>query len=206
MGKWIKQNLILVSGILLPVLLVGGFFILNRLPGALVNPPAHDFLLVSFQTDYQNQRDYYLTFEVRDGRLSGRVSLSEEGNQYFNRQDARIFLYRASRKDFEEITFDLPDGLDQLEESVPIDLAITAQIKLDKRKQSPEGYLFEYLGYGGHGGLLGEIFGMGRRYEGTYALKKGDYYFELPELPIGLDSYQNDVQFMGWVVDEDTKP
>ncbi len=206
MGTWIKENLVLVSGILLPVLLVAGFFILNRLPGVLADPPTYDFLLVAFQNDYQSPPDYYLTFEVRDGKLSGRVSPTEENQQHFNRQNARIFLYRANSNEFEEIVFDLPEGRDKLEKSVPINLAVTAHLPLDKRKQSPDGYQFEFLGYRGNGGLLGDIFGMGRRYESSYVLKKGSHYFNLPELTIDLNIYQTDLQFMGWVLEEGPKP
>lgn len=206
MGKWIKENLVLLSGILLPVLLVGGFFILNRLPGALADPPAYDFLLIVFHNDYQNPRDYYLTFEVRDGKLSGRVSPTDEEHRHITRKNAGIFRYRTNSNAFEEIVFDLPEGLHQLEASVPLDLGKAAHLKLDKRQQSPDGYQFDFLGYLGHGGLLGEMFGMGRRYENSYGLKKGDRYFELPELSSDLNSYQHDLQFMGWVVEEDTKP
>ncbi len=48
---------------------------------------------------------------------------------------------------------------------MPIQLPDTDDLKLNKRKKSPDGYSFEYLGYRGRGGLLGEIFGMRRRYE-----------------------------------------
>jgi len=202
LGRWIKENLVLVSGILLPVLLVGGFFIINRLPGLIADPPAHDFLLIAFQNDYQSPQNYYLDFEVRDGKLSGRASPIDEDHQHINRQNAGIFLYRANINAFEEIVFDLPEGLDQIEESIALDLAMTAHLKLDKRQQSPDGYQFEFMGYRGHGGVLGELFGMGRRYENSYVLKKGDHYFELPEVLSNINLYQNDLQFMGWVVED----
>lgn len=205
MGKWIKENLVLVSGILLPVLLVGGFFILNRLPGLMADPPTHDFLLIAFRNSYQNpQQTYYLDFEVRDGKLSGRVAPTDENHQHYNRQNAGIFLYRADRNIFEEIVFDLPDGLDQLAAPVALNLAVTDHLELNKRQQSPDGYQFEFMGYRGHGGVLGELFGMGRRYENSYVLKKGDHFFELPEVLSDINLYQNDLQFMGWVV-EDSK-
>ena len=53
MGKWIKDNLVLVSGIVLPVLLIIGFFILSNLPRVLADPPQYDFLLVAYRYDYQ---------------------------------------------------------------------------------------------------------------------------------------------------------
>jgi len=206
MGNWIKQNLVLISGILLPVLLVGGFFILNRLPQLTVDPPVYDFLLVAFRNDYQHPHHHYLTFEVQDGKLSGHISPTDEDYQHYNRQDARIFLYRANSNEYEEIVFELPDGLDQLEATVPINLAETAHLAIDKRLQSPDGYQFEYLGYQGSGGLLGDIFGIGSRYENSYVLKKDGHNFVLPEFSMDLNFYPNDLQFMGWVVPEEAKP
>ena len=84
MGKWIKENLVLVSGILLPVLLVGGFFILSNLPKVLNDPPVYDFLLVGYHYDYQNPGNYYLSFEVRDGKLEGRAIPRGEDNANIN--------------------------------------------------------------------------------------------------------------------------
>jgi len=206
MGKWIKDNLVLVSGILLPVLLVGAFFLLNRVPGILADPPTHDFLVVAYQYDYQSPSDYYLSFEVQDGKLSGHVSPRNEEHNYANRQKAGIFLYRAKSNTFEEIPFDLPAGLNELEESIPVDLTSLAHLQLDKRNQSPDGYQFEFLGYSGQGGLLGDIFGMGRSYESRYVLKKGSNFINLPEPVIDPNHYQNDMQFIGWVVQESSKP
>jgi hypothetical protein len=206
MSKWIKQNLVLVSGIVLPVLLVAGFFVLNRMPGMLADPPANDFLLVAYRYDYRNPGAYYLSFEVRDGKLSGRAIPRGDDNRYVNRQHAGIFLYRAGDNSFDEFTFDLPEGLDDLKESVALDLAEAGELKLDKRKKSADGYQFEYLGYRGRGGLLGELFGMGRRHASNYVLKKGNVYFDLPNPTAGPNHYQNDLQFMGWVVKEGSNP
>ena len=62
MIKWIRENLVLVSGIVLPILLVGGFFILSKAPTMLADPPEYDFLLVGYRYDYQQPSDYFLTF------------------------------------------------------------------------------------------------------------------------------------------------
>jgi hypothetical protein len=206
MIKWIKDNLVLVSGILLPVLLVAGFFVLNKMPRMLADPPAYDFLLVGYQYDYQNPSDYYLSFEVRDGKLHGRASPKGDDNRNINRQQAGIFRYRAKDNTFEEIIFDLPAGVDQLEESVPLDLGEAGTLKLDKRKTSPDGYQFEFLGYRGRGGILGEIFGMNRRYESNYVLKKGSAYIDLPQPWTDSYYYQNDLHFMGWIMEEGSRP
>jgi hypothetical protein len=173
MGKWIKENLVLVSGILLPVLLVGGFFVLNNAPRMLADPPKYDFVLVGYRYDYRHPSDYYLSFEVRNGKLTGRAVPKDERNANLNRQYAGIFRYNAATNTFEE--------------------------------KSPDGYTFEFLGYRGRGGLLGEMFGMRRRYESGYVLKKENAYVDLPK-PAADPYYQHDLHFMGWIIEQGSVP
>ena len=202
MAKWIKENLVLVSGILLPVLLVAGFFVLNKAPSILADPPKYDFLLVAYRYDYQHPSDYYLSFEVREGQLNGRVIPKGQANARLNRQYAGIFRYKADENTFDEIIYELPQDLEGLEKPIPIPLEGTGDLTLDKRIESPDGYSFEFLGYRGRGGLLGEIFGMGRRYESEYVLKKNGAYFSLPK-PASEQYYnQYDIHFLGWVIEE----
>jgi len=205
MKKWIKENLVLVSGIVLPVLLVGGFFILSNAPRVLSDPPDYDFIIVGYRYDYQHPSNYYLSFQVSDGRLTGKALPRDQDNTNINRQQAGIFRYDAASNTFEEIIYELPDGLDSLEEPVSISIPETSGLKLDKRLKSPDGYTFEYLGYRGRGGLLGEIFGMRRRYESGYALKKDSAYIDLPR-PVTDPYMQNDLHFMGWVIQENDTP
>jgi hypothetical protein len=205
LNKWFRENLVLVSGILLPVLLVAGFFVLNNAPSMLADPPRYDFLVVGYRYDYQHPGVYYLSFEVRDGRLTGRAVPRDGSNPNVNRQYASIFRYDAAANTFEEITYELPEGLDDIEEPVPLPLTETSGLKLDSRRPSPDGYTFEFLGYRGRGGLLGEIFGMRRRNESGYGLKKGSAYIDLPR-PLSDPYYTNDLHFLGWVIGEGEAP
>ena len=50
--------------------------------------------------------------------------------------------------------------------------------------------------------LLGELFGMGRRYESNYVLKKNGGYINLPKPASDPNYYQHDIHFMGWVIEE----
>ena len=206
MKEWIRNNLVLVSGILLPVLLIGGFFVLDNTPRLLADPPQHDFLLVGYRYDYQHPANYYLSFEVRDGSLTGRAIPKNENNAHANRQYAGIFRYSAAANTFEEIVYELPEGLEDIKESIPLELPDTDSLELDKRRQSPDGYTFEFLGYRGRGGLLGEMFGMRRRYDSEYILKKGNAYFGLPNPASDPPYYRNDLHFMGWVIEEGDSP
>ena len=207
MGKWIKANLVLVSGIVLPLLLVGGFFVLSSMPRILADPPTHDFILVGYRYDYQHPQKYSLSFEVKDQKLSGKVVPFDEGNAYRNRQYATIFRYDTESNTFDEIVYDLPDGLDDMEDPISFVVDETSELVLDKRKKSPDNYTFEYLGYPGRGGLLGEIFGMSRRrHDSGYVLKQNGAYFNLPKPASDPYYYQHDLHFMGWVIPAENTP
>jgi len=204
--KWIKDNLVLVAGIVLPVLLVAGFFVLSRAPEILADPPEYDFLLVAYRYDHQHPREFTLSFEVRDGRLHGTLTPAREGNAHYNRQYAGIFRYRAADNRFEEVAYELPEGLEELETPLSFPVAEAGHLELDKRARSPDGFVFEYLGYRGRGGLLGELFGMSRRYDSLYVLSRDGAYFNLPKPASDPYYYLHDLHFMGWVVAEGSAP
>ena len=206
MSKWIRENLVLVSGIVLPLLLVGGFFILSTAPRMLADPPQFDFLLVGYHYDYQHPVNYTLSFEVRDGKLTGKALPNSTENATVSRQSARIIRYSARDNAFEELVYDLPENLDSMTESVPLNLGDAENLTLDKRKKSPDGYQFKFLGYRGRGGLLGEMFGMRRSRESHYILNQDGAHFILPDPSSDPYYYQNDLHFMGWVTAEGDAP
>ncbi len=206
MSKWIKENLVLVAGIVLPVLLVGGFFVLNKAPRMLTDPPGYDFLLVAYRVDYQHPREFHLAFEVRDGKLHGKATPVKDEHSHLNRQHAGIFRYHAAGNRFEQIVYELPDGLDELEAPLEFTVAETRHLELDKRSKSPDGFTFEYLGYRGRGGLLGEIFGMGRRRGDEYVLNKSGAHFKLPKPASDPYYYHHDMHLMGWIVADGESP
>jgi len=206
MSKWIKENLVLVAGIVLPVLLVAGFFVLNKAPGILTDPPGYDFLLVAYRSDYQHPRKFHLGFEVRDGQLRGKVTPVNDDQSHLNRQYAGIFRYDAAANRFEEIVYELPEGLDELEKVLEFTVAETRQLELDKRAKSPDGFTFQYLGYRGRGGLLGEIFGMGGNRGNEYVLSKAGAHFKLPKPATDSYYYHHDMHFMGWITGGSESP
>ena len=205
MGKFIKDNAVLIAGIILPIVLVVGFMILSHIPKALLDPPQYDFLLVVQSYDQQQHLNYNLAFDVRDGRLTGHVTPRVGGN-YSNNQRASLFQYKADGNVFEELVYELPENIDELEKPMTFPVAEVQNLKLEKRMQSPDGYTFEYLGYRGGGGLLGEMFGSRRRYESSCVLKKDSAYFDLPAPTPKLNYYSQNLRFIGWVIDEGNVP
>ena len=204
MTGWIKENLVLVSGILLPIILVGGFFMLSKAPQMLVDPPTHDFLLVGYRYDYQIQKenDYLFSFEVKNGKLTGEISARDDSNVSSYHQIASLYHISSDKQVFKEHRFEIPDDIDDLDSPVALNLEVTDHLRLDESAESPDGFQFERNHGRGRGGLLGEIFGMNRRYESSLILRKDNAVFVLPQLPDQQYVYNGNLEFMGWVVAE----
>jgi len=206
LGKFIKDNLVLVSGVVLPLLLVAGFLVLSHLPRALLDPPQFDFLLAVWRYDHQQPRQYNLDFEVRDGELRGLVRPVNDSVPIYNRQVASLFRYHAAQNRFSEINYVLPDGLEELEKPKVFPILEVQHLELDTRSESSDGYTFEQLGYRGRGGLLGEIFGMGRSYDSQYVLRRNGSDFDLPRLPTQAWYDPQNLRFLGWILAEGEAP
>ena len=110
-------------------------------------------------------------------------------------------LYDAMNNSFEEVIYDLPEGVDDLEKPLSFSVPGLLGINFSKKQTSPDGYRFKYLGYRGRGGLLGEVFGMRRRYDSHYVLTQDGANFELPN-PSHQPNYYfgQNLSFVGWVV------
>lgn len=205
--RFIKENLVLIAGITLPALLVVGFLLLAQIPRTMVDPLQYDFLVVGYRYDRQQLRNFYLNLEVKDGKLVGRATPINNNNNYNNQQQAVIFRFRANQNRFDEISYELPEGLDALEAATTFPIAETAELTLDKKSESPDGFTFEYLGYRGGGGLLGELFGMRRRYDQNYVLNKGGVRVDLPHPgPQPYYYYGGNLVFLGWVIADGANP
>lgn len=205
MADWLKRNLVLVSGIVLPVLLVAGFMVLQGAPRLLADPPGYDFLVAGYSYDAGPVRAFEVSFEVREQRLVGRVAPLAEGAGGVHRQPARLFRYSVADHSFSEITYELPAGLDELASAITFDIPKTAGLRVDTASRSPDGFLFEFAGYRGRGGLLGEMFGMGR-YDSQHVLSRDGAQFEVPNPGGSRDYYGQELQFLGWVIGEDGVP
>lgn len=203
MRNWMRENLVLVSGIVLPVVLVLAFFLLQETPRFLTDPPEHDFLVVAYRYDVQHPRDYHLSFEVRENRLQGRATPNEQDNPYRSRQQAVIYRYESTTHRFTEIDWESPEDLDDLDEAVTFFVKETDHLALDKTSRSPDGYTFEYGTYNGRGGLLGELFGMRRGPASEFVLEREGEYFPLPNPGPGPYYYGRNVHFLGWIVGEE---
>lgn len=205
MAAWIRKNLVLVAGIVLPVLLVAGFLLLQSAPALVGDPPRHDFLAAGYLYNPRITGDYTLTFEVEDGRLQG-VARPIDDDNYRDRLRAELYRYDAREQRFIRLDWKRPDISDGAEETVRFKIPETAGLKLDRSARSPDGYSLEWVGYRGRGGLLGELFGFGYRPGNNWALMRNGGTFELPAFESGQYYGRDQLMFLGWVTGNGNTP
>lgn len=199
MADWIRNNLVLVAGIVLPVLLVAAFLLLQSFPGVSPPSPKFDFVAAGYYHAPNSPQPYTLSFEVRDGRLQGIARPRKEASHRENMR-VNLFHYDASENRISDIEWALPDGLDSLEEPARFEIDGASGFDLDPSIESPDGFRLDWAGYRSRG-LLGELFGF-QRQPSQWVLKHGDKVFELPVFE-PLRFYGRDqLVFLGWVADD----
>jgi len=194
--KFLKENLVLVMGIALPVLLVILFFLTSILPKSLAEPPQHDLLFSVMRYDYQTASPVNFDFVVRDGVLYARIGKVDSQN--INRYHRRLVRYDAQTESVREIPYDLA-GISDASEGAEIPVEATANLTIDTSSKAPDGYTFESASYSS-GGLVSELFFGGYRNQG-YRIVKGRAAYRIPST-FGKNHYAGNMQFIGWVVEK----
>lgn len=98
MQKFIKENIVLVLGISMPLLLVGFFILASVLPAMFIENPRYDFL---FSDGAYSQ----MKFEVVNGKLQIKVT----ANQYGDRTTPALYRYSAATGKVQKLSIKLPE-------------------------------------------------------------------------------------------------
>lgn len=189
MKNWIKENLVLVIGLALPVLLIVLFFVATVIPKMNSTPPQYE-VLFSVQ-DYMNQNkpDYTVDFKVKNKQLMVITKKAEEKDNYYNSK--KLMAYDAKTEVMREISIDQS----KFSGGAEVVLAETQNMTIDTAMVAPDGYLLENQQYSNNG-LVGGLFGGGQN--SGYRLKKGSVGYKINTMQNNDNYYQ--LSFIGWVV------
>ena len=189
MKNWIKENLVLVIGLALPVLLIVLFFVATVIPKMNSTPPQYE-VLFSVQ-DYMNQNkpDYTIDFKVKNKQLMVITKKTEEKDNYYNSK--KLMAYDAKTEVMREISIDQS----KFSGGAEVVLAETQNMTIDTAMMAPDGYLLENQQYSNNG-LVGGLFGGGQN--SGYRLKKGSVGYKINTMQNNDNYYQ--LSFIGWVV------
>lgn len=192
--KFLKENLVLVMGIGLPILLVILFFLTSVVPKALTEPPQHELLFSVIRYDYQTASSANFDFFVEDGVLKSRTGKADQQNM--NRYHKKLIVYDAGAGSMREISYDA-SKLSSAAEGTETVIEETRNMVIDTSSKAPDGYTFEGSTYSS-GGLVSELFFGGYRNQG-YRIVKGKAAYKIPNT-FGETYYAGNVQFIGWVI------
>ncbi|MBL1146453.1 MAG: hypothetical protein HND56_05605 [Pseudomonadota bacterium] len=216
--KFVKDNLILLTGILLPILLVVLFMVASTLPRMLATPPQYDFLFTANQYHSNLNSPVSLSLKVDDktGKLAAIVTPNQkrEHDYYRNNNFPVVYRYDAQHRTARALNHAyfrefLQENGDRLLEDKNVEMPeFLSGLTLDKNVISPDGYTLDTDYRRSNDSLAGFMFSMGRsgRYR-NYRLKKGNasFSFEVSGTDGNHYYYGNSFTFLGWVMEDETK-
>jgi hypothetical protein len=195
-AKFVRDNLVLVVGLTLPVLLMAGFLLASALPGRLVDPPKYDLV---FSTSEYPQPPIPITVRlvVKDQVLTAQYSeLPVPPGGYPTGSWKKLYRYEAASGTVRQLSFGYPSDMASLKGTRDEVVEATKGLRLDTTLRSPDGY---ELAFGGQrrGGVLLDIFDGPRDYEPR--LRKTGH--SVPIRPRdGQPAFgYNGIEFVGWV-------
>ena len=195
-AKFVRDNLVLVVGLTLPVLLMAGFLLASALPGRMTDPPKYDLLFSQYDYPPGVRLPINVRLVVKDGVLTALYTqVPVPGGAYPNGTWRKLFRYEAATGTVRELSLPYPADMEAIRGTREAVVEATRDLRLDTARQSPDGYELAFGDRRG-GGLLLEIFGGTRDYGPR--LRKGSGR-SLPLPPsVGYEQY-SDVEFVGWV-------
>lgn len=182
MKQVLKENMVLVAGIALPLILCVLFFMAQKISVMGIAPPQ---TAVVFSDQPINTKIW--SFDVREGTLH--LLYSPEGNvDYWNPPTLYVFDPKSGNVTPHKI----PTSVDK-KKSAEIVLDGLKDIKISTESVSPDGYVFFGSYYSRGGGLMTEMFSGGyNRY--NPALKNKGMVVRIP-----TDQNVYSATFVGWV-------
>jgi len=202
--RFLRGNIVLVAAFVLPAIVAVLFIVATAIPTWTVPPPGHDLVLRVEQPYASPPPEVSVEFAVRDGRVEAivrpvvRPDNPAIGVPYAQRWGLLLFDHSTMR--VREIPVDVPRSVPQ-GETRTVAIEALARRHVTAGDTAPDGYRVASLsGYGG-GGIVGELFGMNRRYRPGVSIAKGGRTIAL-ELPAPYRDVYGVIVPIGWIRDD----
>jgi hypothetical protein len=201
--RFFRDNLVLVAAFVLPAAVALLFMLATAIPRWTVPPPQHDLLLRAERPYATPPPDVSVEFSVTDGRVQAvvrplaRPENPNLGIPYAQRW-ALLLLDHATMR-VREIPLDLPRTLPP-DETRTVAVEALSDRRVVPGDVAPDGYKVTSLNAGGGGGIVGELFGMNRRYSHGIAVGKEGRTVEL-DLPSPFGDSYGVIFPIGWMQD-----
>jgi len=195
MKTFLRENLMIVVSIALPLLVAIFFGLASVLPGLWSTPPQHDLLMTLQGRTTAKTSEYRIKLVVKNEQLSAVVVKSKNPN-YDN--NPRLFRYSHLNGEVREISIPIPENIEDPGDGLEIPIPALAGLRVTDAIQAPDGY--EFRGRRRGGGLMTELFGGSRNRTDVSIAKSGAIV--RVRLPTS-DYWYNNVHFVGWVIDQE---
>lgn len=195
--SFLRENIVLVAGIALPVLLMAGFMVASSLPSRFSDPPRHDLIFAVNEFGPNTSLPISVRLIVKDQVLKAQYTRIAPQPGGYAGAWKKLYRYEAGSQAVRELAFGVPQDIEAITGTREDTVEATADIRLDTSLRSPDGYELTF-GDTGRSGLLTGLFWSSYSYEPR--LKKGSSSVRLatgdnqPYISVG------NIEFIGWVV------
>ena len=193
MKAFLRENLMIVVSIALPLLVAIFFVLASVLPRFYSTPPSHDLLLTLQGRSTASQSQLRIKFAVENQRIKV-LAVKPKEPGYIN--NPRLFRYDHVSGEVREISMSIPEDMEVTDQQSEIQVAGITDLKVNGALRAPDGY--EFRGRRRGGGLMSELFG-GSRHNTDVSIAKNGAVVKI-RLPAS-DYWYNDVQFLAWVIE-----
>lgn len=193
MKAFLRENLMIVVSIALPLLVAIFFALASVLPRLYATPPSHDLLLTLQSRATASQSQVQIKFAVENQRIKVWAVKPKEPS-YIN--NPRLFRYDHVSGEVREISVSVPEDLDVTDRQSEIRVTGVTDLEVNGALRAPDGY--EFRGRMRGGGLMAELFGGSRNKTDVSIAKNGAVVkIRLPT----ADYWYHDVRFLAWVIE-----
>ena len=200
--RFLRDNLVLVAAFGLPAMVAVLFILATAIPRWTVPNPQHDLVLRIDQSVYGHPvPEVSVELELRDGHVEAVVRSfappkdPNVGVTYPRRW--MLFLFDHTTMQLREIPMELPRTLPPGETRTVVLDALAGRYVV-AGDMAPDGYKVTSLNTNsGGGGIVGELFGMNRRYRRGLAIGKGGRTIEI-DIPSPYGDSFGAIVPIGW--------
>lgn len=194
MKQIIRDNLILIIGISLPIVLVIVFALATLLPKLWVASPQYDLVYVTYKynTYNDNQPAKPISISVQNGKIIITQTTSDQNNKAS--QSVKLFIFAEKTQSSREISIPILDTTTNLPNNTRVNVPELQNIILNTSLQSPDGYtVYSQNQYGSD---MSNLFFSSYDQNNMFVIKKDGNIIKIAT----PESYATNIRFLGWVI------
>lgn len=195
MKNFIKNNIVLVLGVTLPILLSAVFFVANELPKYFVEDPKYSLLFAG--NGYYTGAPY--NFKVEQGKLKLFFTPPQNMSANYKPPVPELYKFDPVKNTVNTIEFSTAS----FAQDAPSEIVLpeTESLTVDTSPTAPDGYTFTSSRHYDTDIAMGIFFGRG--YSSMTVIEKNRRKVKLPNS--AQYPYYYDIHFIGWITKEEGK-